>query len=646
MNRRTILSIANHALACILIVLASSFWLDQPVWRANKALSLVVAMFAAAYFAAALTLAWSRPVAGRERILRVVGIGLAFLALAFIGLEWAQWRWSSAYQDLPTAPLAFYLLAAGLAGLVLVTFAQELLPSRLALLLPAVLVAGSALVYVRHAGPATRYPFREVSYLESSLHIVQATAYRRFIGDRARGGAIAAFGDGYLIAAGNGTFYAVNESRDAATLEVRVLAWPAPINREEFGAAGRKAFGEDWTDHYHRERLRVADLVVQPRPDGSFRVFVSHHWWQEAKGCYTARVSALEGTREALLAADGAFAWRTVYESEPCITFNTDGVRGAWFAGYQIGGAMALLGEDSLLFALGDHEFDGWNRNPILPQDPASPYGKILRIDLESGRSETWSSGHRNPQGMYVDAEGDVWSTEHGPRGGDELNLVRQGANYGWPLESFGTEYWLDYWPIGKRPGRHDDFEQPVVAFVPSIAVSALTGISGGPFEHWSGDLLLVSLSGDLKRVRISDGRAVVVEPLHIDRRLRDVAQGRDGRVALWTDTQDVIILETADENSPQALKAQCAGCHTFNRRETASIGPNLWEIVGRRVGADRRFRYSDPMKDFGGRWTRERLDRFLADPAGTVPGTTMQFDGIADPEQRQRLIDFLEELR
>ena len=130
------------------------------------------------------------------------------------------------------------------------------------------------------------------------------------------------------------------------------------------------------------------------------------------------------------------------------------------------------------------------------------------------------------------------------------------------------------------------------------------------------------------------------------DERLRDVAQGGDGRIALWTDSQDVIFLEPADQNSPEALKAQCAGCHTFNRRETASIGPNLWEIVDRRVGADRKFRYSEAMKDFGGRWTRERLDKFLADPMGTVPGTTMQFDGIEDAEQRKRLIDFLEELR
>jgi cytochrome c2 len=644
-NRRTILSIVNHVLACILLVLASSFWLGLPVWRAGKAWLVVVAMFAGAYFAASVALACSRPAVGRERFLRVLGLGLGFLALAFIGLEAVQWRWPGAYQELATAPLAFYFLTVGLASLLLVTFATELLPPRPRLLVPVVLAAASAFACLHFAGGGARIPFREVNHLESSLHIVRATAYRHFIRDRARGGAIAAFGDGYLVAAGNGTLYDVNEDRDAATLAVRELAWRVPINREDFGLAGRKAFGSDWTDHYHRERLRVADLVVQPRPGGSYRLFVSHHWWNDAAGCYTARVSALEGSREALLAADGALEWRTVYESEPCITFNTDGLRGAWFAGYQIGGAMALVGEETLLFALGDHEFDGWNRNPILPQDPASPYGKILRIDIGSGRSEIWSSGHRNPQGMYVDVAGNVWAAEHGPRGGDELNLIRQGANYGWPFESYGTEYWLNYWPVGKRPGRHDEFEQPILSFVPSIALSALTGIAAGPFEHWTGDLLLVSLSGDLKRIRIAEGRAVVVEPLHIDRRLRDVAQGRDGRFAVWTDTQDVIFLEPADENSPEALKAQCAGCHTFNRRETASIGPNLWEIVGRRVGADRRFRYSEPMKDFGGRWTRERLDRFLADPAGTVPGTTMQFDGIKDAEQRDRLIDFLEEL-
>lgn len=87
MSRRTILSIANHALACLLLVLASSLWLDHPVWRAHKALLLVVALFAGAYLSAAVTVAWTRPAAGRDRILRLVVIGLGFFGIAFMGLE-------------------------------------------------------------------------------------------------------------------------------------------------------------------------------------------------------------------------------------------------------------------------------------------------------------------------------------------------------------------------------------------------------------------------------------------------------------------------------------------------------------------------------------------------------------------------------
>jgi cytochrome c2 len=644
LTRRSLLPVFDHLLACTLLILASSYQLDRPVWFASNAMTLVIAIFAGAYLAAALAIAFTRP-AGRESVLRAAALGMAFLGLAFVGLEFVQWRWAGSYADEPTGPMAFYWLAAGLASLVLVTVARDRLPSRIGHATPLVLAGAAAWVGASFTGDGARQPLREIEYFESSTHVVQITSYRRYIGDRSRGGAIAAFEDGYLLAAGNGTLYRVRESADRNSLEVLELAYPVPVNREEFAAAGRKAFGDQWTGHYHRERLRVADLVVQPRPDGRFRVFVSHHYWKGAEKCYAARVSALEGSADEILSPDGTLAWRTVYESSPCITFNTDGHRGAWFAGYQIGGAMAMHGDDALLVAVGDHEFDGWNRNPILPQDPASPYGKILRIDVATGASETWSSGHRNPQGMYVDAGGSVWSTEHGPRGGDELNLVRQGGNYGWPLVSYGTEYWLDFWPVGERPGRHDGFEKPVLAFVPSIALSAVTGLSAGPFESWTGDLLLVSLSGEIRRIRIADGRAVVAEPLRIDRRLRDVAQGRDGRIALWTDTADVVFLEPADENSPQALKMQCAGCHTFNDRENASIGPNLWEVVGRRVGADEQFRYSEGMKEFGGRWTRERLDRFLEDPAGTVPGNTMQFEGIKDAEQRRRLIEFLEEL-
>ncbi len=645
MPGRILFTATTHVLAALLLLVVAGYWFDRPVWNALRSTLALIGLFAAAYVvcAAALTLFAPR---GRTRLLQTALAGIAAFGVAFMAVLFAEWRWPDTFAGELPRGYAFTATTLGIALLVLIAWAREWPNRKLAWVLPALLVVSVAIPQYTLRGGATLVRSVEVAFLETSRYVVKVTTHERRVTDRARGGAIAAIGDGYLIAAGGGTMYLAEPGKDSESLELRELAYRTPINYEEFGRAGREAFGDGWTDHGHRERLRIGDVVVQERPGDTVRVFVSHHYWKDAEKCYAVRVSMLEGSRDELLGEEAGLEWRTLYESRPCLEFNSDGHRGAWFAGYQIGGAMALLDEEKLLVAVGDHEYDGWNRSPLLPQDADSPYGKLMLIDVASGQAEMYSLGHRNPQGMFVDDDGAVWSTEHGPRGGDELNQVTRGANYGWPLATYGTEYWLDHWPVGNTPNSHAGFEGPVFSFVPSIALSALTGISGDLFAAWEGDLLLASLSGELARVRVENGRAVVVEMVTLGGRLRDVAQGRDGRLALWTDRQDVILVEPADAHSPQALVKMCAGCHTFNRRETSSIGPNLWEIVGAPVADDSEFDYSRAMRDFGGRWSRQRLDAFLADPAATVPGTSMQFDGIDDAEDRERLIDFLEGLR
>ncbi len=646
LTSRQILPFLDHVLASVLLLVVSSFWLGRPLWWAAKSLILLVGIFAAAYLACAIVLAWMRPQAGRKGFALTLVCGLAAFGLAFMALKFAEWRWSEQFEgELPHAA-AFAMSGLGMALLLASNLARDTIARKFPFFVPMVLLAALAVAWyavVRRAEPS---PAEEVAYLDSSLHVLKTTTYRKWIGDGGwRGGAIAAFDDGYVVASGRGAFYFVTEKDDGKSLAVRPLDYAVPFNPDEFSRAGHAAFGTEWTDEHHGERLRVADLLVQARAGGVYRLFVSHHFWKTPEKCYVVRVSMMEGSRSELLDA-GELAWRTVYESAPCLALNVGGHRGGRFGGYQIGGAMALLGEDELLVAVGDHEFDGWNRVPPLPQDPASPYGKLMRVALDTGNSEVYSLGHRNPQGLFLDASGRLWATEHGPRGGDELNLVRRGANYGWPLVTYGTEYWLHHWPLNEAAGRHDGFEKPILSFVPSVALSSVTGVAGNLFPAWRDDLLLVSLKGDLKRVRIDDGRAVVVEPFLIGGRIRDIAQGRNGKFAMWTDGQALIFLEPADSDSPEALAFQCAGCHTFSKWERASIGPNLWKVVGRGVASAGGFEYSQAMKDFGGRWTRERLDRFLADPAGTVPGTTMQFDGIKDPAEREKLIQYLKEQR
>jgi glucose/arabinose dehydrogenase len=182
-------------------------------------------------------------------------------------------------------------------------------------------------------------------------------------------------------------------------------------------------------------------------------------------------------------------------------------------------------------------------------QDLRYDNGKILRFNLDgsippdnpfaktpSARPEIWSYGHRNPQGLARNpATGELWSAEFGPRGGDEINLIRAGANYGWPVITYGREY---YGPaIGEgtaRPG----MEQPVVYWVPSISPSGIGFYAGDRFPRWKGDLFVAALSGQHLRRLSFDGKTVRQEVLLGDLgwRFREVRQGPDGLLYFSTD--------------------------------------------------------------------------------------------------------------
>ena len=169
---------------------------------------------------------------------------------------------------------------------------------------------------------------------------------------------------------------------------------------------------------------------------------------------------------------------------------------------------------------------------------------------------EIWSYGHRNPQGLdYDPATGRLWSTEHGPQGGDELNLILPGLNYGWPVIGFGVNYGAGT-PIHAASER-EGMEQPVTYWTPSIGASGLIVYEGDAFPRWRGDLFAGGLAPThrrLSRIRTDDeGRVVTREPLLEDvYRLRDVRQGPDGFIYLATDDRrgrltDIVRLEPAD---------------------------------------------------------------------------------------------------
>lgn len=180
------------------------------------------------------------------------------------------------------------------------------------------------------------------------------------------------------------------------------------------------------------------------------------------------------------------------------------------------------------------------------PQDLSDPAGKILRFDPDGGvppdnpfvgrpgaLGSIWSLGHRNPQGVAFDPRtGLLWSTEHGPRGGDELNLIRPGHNYGWPVISYGTRY--DGIAFTTEV-EHAGMDQPVLNWTPSIAVSAIAFYEGAAFPRWRGDLFIGSLMREeLIRVRLAGEAARLQEVvLHGIGRIRALAVGPDGDIYL-----------------------------------------------------------------------------------------------------------------
>ena len=197
----------------------------------------------------------------------------------------------------------------------------------------------------------------------------------------------------------------------------------------------------------------------------------------------------------------------------------------------HFGGKIAFDGEGHVFFSVGDrhHQTDA--------QDPSKPYGKVMRLNLDGSvpsdnpfpGSPAWSLGHRNQQGLAVGPDGRLWSTEHGLRGGDELNQIVKGADYGWPQVSHSTKYNDTAYRVPWGEG----FVPPLVRWTPSSGASGLDVVEGDAFPLWKGDLLAGGLVGqNLDRVRLVDGVVTEREELlHGLGRVRDIAVHEDGTV-------------------------------------------------------------------------------------------------------------------
>ena len=224
-------------------------------------------------------------------------------------------------------------------------------------------------------------------------------------------------------------------------------------------------------------------------------------------------------------------------------------------SGNHYGCRIVQADDGNLFVTLGDHFT---HRDQA--QELGNHLGKLIRITpdgtapadnpfvgRDGAKPEIWSYGHRNEQGLAINPlNGDLWETEHGPRGGDEVNIIAKGKNYGWPVIGYGIDY--SGATIHETKAK-DGMEQPVKYWVPSIAPSGMAFYTGKLFPKWSGSLFLGALRGAMLVRLTLNGNAVTSEERllqNLNERIRDVRQGPDGALWLLTDSSSGRILQVA----------------------------------------------------------------------------------------------------
>jgi glucose/arabinose dehydrogenase len=303
------------------------------------------------------------------------------------------------------------------------------------------------------------------------------------------------------------------------------------LRYEKGAAAGRPVTGTPTA--FQREDSGLLDVALDPGFPANGLVYLSFVEGDSAANHTALFRGRLDGNR--LL--DG----RVIFRASPDKTGPA-----------HPGGRIAFLPDETLLLTIGEG-FDFRDQ----AQQLASDLGKIVRLDRDGrpapgnpladsagARPEIYSYGHRNPQGLLVDPrDGTVWEHEHGPKGGDEINRLQPGLNYGWPVTTFGVDYSGE---LVSKQQVAKGIERPVLVWVPSIAPSGFTLYLGTAFPEWTGDFFVGALAErSLHRVRMREGEVVLQETMlrGMKARIRDVRTGPEGFLYLLVDDADGSIL-------------------------------------------------------------------------------------------------------
>ena len=426
----------------------------------------------------------------------------------------------------------------------------------------------------------------------------------------------------------------------------------APMGIEELR---KSKYNEDTMFSWHH--FRAYDLLPVKTAAGKYDLYASFSRYQ-GEQCFQFAVyrTPIEVNAEGIKATSGQ--WEEFFTARPGCLRPKD--RGWRFLGLGAGGRMLQTDGHTLLVAVGDHQYDGFNDSWAAAQDPATDLGKIVAVDMATKKARVYATGVRNPQGFALLRDGRILDTEHGPQAGDEINLIHDGGNYGWPLATYGVNYGYPRrdWPFAHSQGDHAEYEKPIFSFTPSIGISNIVEADPKEFPLWQSDAILGSLRGStLYHVRIEGDRVRYVEPFYTrdGTRFRDVealdAGGfavltNDGTVMIWRNaelhaheprtvtitgfgTLSAAFAEevppahlTPEQRGKQLFEVNCSSCHSPGA--DLGPGPPLGGVIGRPVGSVKGFGYSPALAGYKGVWTQDLVLNFLTEPQTHFKGTVM----------------------
>ena len=371
----------------------------------------------------------------------------------------------------------------------------------------------------------------KVSYLKTAYHDIEIKNYN--MPNYSKYGGIDFLSDNLIYMEGNGDMYVFKKKLDDKFALKKIVTETVPNNRKEFIKKYEKEHGKVRLTN----SFGIRDILIEKfKSKENYSLIISTLDYDIDKDCH--RLSVL--TNEFINIEEIKLKeWKRIFSSKECLNINLYKKKQFYLAG--AGGRLVKFDDNNILLSTGNFGGDGYYSSLIFPQDLKNDYGKIIQINLDNLSSEIFSYGHRNPQGLFLLDKKNIFSTEHGPKGGDELNFILKGKNYGWPIATFGTDYFIKYSKTDITNNSHNGFEKPIYSWGDKLGISQLIVYKSNYFNKWKENIITTSLVGEtLTRIIYDkDKKSIIyVENIPIGKRIRDIIEAPNGEIVLLTDQQ------------------------------------------------------------------------------------------------------------